>query len=67
MRTLFEQGNAFHGASVGYDSLWQQGEYYQQIGAAFEYTKRDYQLVLTMGLPLSPPGPLLLGTPFGIR
>ena len=54
--TLFEQGNAFRGASVGYDSLWQQGEYYQQIGAAFEYTKRDYQLVLTMGLPMTPPG-----------
>lgn len=54
VRTLFEQGNGFRGASVGYDSLWQQGEYYQQLGAAFEYTKQDYQVVLTMGLPLSP-------------
>jgi hypothetical protein len=56
VRTLFEEGTGFRGVSVGYDSLWQQGEYYQQLGAALEYTKQDYQLVLTMGLPLSAAG-----------
>jgi hypothetical protein len=56
VRTLFEAGTGFRGVSVGYDSLWQQGEYYQQLGAALEYTKQDYQLVLTMGLPLSAAG-----------
>ena len=53
VRSLFDVGNSFHGVSLGYDSLWNQGSYFHQFGFAFEYTKQDYQLVLTAGIPIS--------------
>jgi hypothetical protein len=53
VRTLRDHGQAFWGASTGYDSLWRQGVYFQQAGAAFEYNTQSYQLVLTAGLPFS--------------
>lgn len=54
-RSLFDGGNAFRGASIGYDSLQYNGAYFQQIGAALEYTRQSYQLVLTAGIPFSAP------------
>ena len=53
VRSLFDAGNSFHGVSLGYDSLWNQGSYFHQFGFAVEYTKQDYQLVLTAGIPIS--------------
>ena len=55
VRTLIEAGNGFWGASAGYDSLWQQGAYFQQAGLALEYNRQAYQLVLTAGVPFSAP------------
>lgn len=55
VRGLVERGTGFWGASAGYDSLWQQGAYFQQAGLALEYNRQDYQLVLTSGVPFSAP------------
>jgi hypothetical protein len=62
IRNLFNDGNAFRGASIGYDSLQKDGAYFQQIGGAIEYTKQSYQLVLTAGIPFSPPNAQLTGS-----
>ena len=51
VRSLLDHGQAFWGASAGYDSLWRQGVYFQQAGLALEYTSKSYQWVLTAGLP----------------
>lgn len=55
VRELIRRGDGFWGASAGYDSMWQQGVYYQQVGLALEYSRQDYQVVLTSGLPFSAP------------
>ena len=55
LRELVSQGNAYWGASMGYDSLWQQGSYYQQAGLALEYSRPSYQFVLTAGVPFAAP------------
>jgi hypothetical protein len=61
LRQLVSQGNAYWGASVGYDSLWQQGSYYQQTGIALEYSRPAYQLVLTASVPFAAPNTGLAG------
>jgi hypothetical protein len=53
VRSLFNNGTSYRGASFGYDSLWKKGYYYQQIGTNFEYTSSSYQLVLTTGVPIN--------------
>jgi len=55
MRQLFSQGQVYWGASMGYDSLWQQGSYFQQAGIALEYSRPNIQWVLTAGLPFAAP------------
>ena len=61
LRQLVSQGNAYWGASVGYDSLWLQGSYYQQAGLALEYSRPAYQLVLTAGVPFAAPNTAMSG------
>ena len=51
-RRLVEGGSAFWGVSGGYDSLWQQGSYYQQVGAGLEIKRRNFEVVATASLPL---------------
>lgn len=51
-RRLFGGGSALWGVSGGYDSLWQQGSYYQQLGAGFEIKRRNLEVVATASLPL---------------
>lgn len=61
LRQLVSQGNAYWGASVGYDSLWLEGSYYQQAGLALEYSRPAYQLVLTAGVPFAAPNTAMSG------
>ncbi len=51
-RRLVSGGSALWGVSGGYDSLWQQGSYYQQLGAALEIKRRNFEVVATAALPL---------------
>jgi hypothetical protein len=51
-RRLVDGGSALWGVSGGYDSLWQQGSYYQQIGAGLEIKRRNFEVVATASLPL---------------
>lgn len=55
MRQLVLRGQGYWGASVGYDSLWQQGSYFQQAGIALEYSQPSVQWVLTAGQPFAAP------------
>jgi hypothetical protein len=51
-RRLVRGGSALWGVSGGYDSLWQQGSYYQQLGAALEINRPNFAVVATAALPL---------------
>ena len=50
-RHLMAGGSAFWGLSGGYDSLWQQGTYYQQVGAGLEFKKQGFEFIATASLP----------------
>lgn len=50
-RQLLAGGSAFWGLSGGYDSLWQQGTYYQQLGAGLEFKKKDFEFIATASIP----------------